>query len=77
MILQIQETVDYLLITQNGSTLKDVSDLNLPTHGNTTKEYGTDSAGSYWRWTSDKSRGGDLYLTSIQLPVKSSTKIIL
>ncbi|MFB6367696.1 S-layer homology domain-containing protein [Paenibacillus elgii] len=49
----------------SGSTLTEVpDDVNGKPglYGNTTKEYGSDRAGNYWRWTSDKGRGGGLTL---------------
>lgn len=46
-----------------GSTLTEVEGTHGgKTYGNTTKTYGSDSAGDYWRWTSDKLRGGGFTL---------------
>ncbi|MFD0712073.1 Ig-like domain-containing protein [Paenibacillus sp. GCM10027626] len=48
---------------KKGSTLTVVEGVyGGKTYGNTTTEYGTDSAGDYWRWTSDKQRGGGFTL---------------
>ncbi len=48
---------------EGNSALTEVSGThNGQTYGNTTKAYGTDSTGDYWKWTTNTNRGGGFTL---------------